>query len=143
MVMVLALASWGMALDRPDNLGKAATPPEGFKFQIVANGNQATVSVTIPTGMEIYKDRLEVYGGEKIEYADLKSGSVITPAYRWYNLIFRTKRGNWTSLWTFLLVTPEYAVMPQPWFGEGVGVMPDFGKGCSLTYRSWLKTAYK
>lgn len=133
-VAVSAVAMAGV--DMPSPLGKAADPPDGARVSIASYPGGATVTVS---GLEVYKNLVYVYGSDSIETVALVNGSAKIPERRWINMAFKDANG----LYHFLLVIDEHSVVPAKWYGNGVCVMPDFGKGSSLTSCDWLREEYK
>ena len=133
---IVAIAIPAIAADRPANLGKAALPSAGAKISIADAGGLRVLTIS---GLDVYKSRVEIYGGDGIEYCTLQSGSCTYPAGRWLNLIFKGSDGNYH----YVLVTDEYRTVRQPWMGEGVSVMPNFGKGSALVYVGDLRKEYR
>ena len=117
----------------PPNLGKAASPPPGAIVDFVPEGGQVFVVVR---GIEVFNNAVAIYGGDTIEPCTLIDGRCAIPGKnKWANLPFKGQDGAWH----YLLISPEHAVMPAEWMGPGVAVMPNFGQGCSMTYKGWLK----
>lgn len=133
---IIAIAIPAMATDHPFNLGKAISPPTGAKISISDAGGSRVLNVS---GLDVYKNRVEIYGGDGIEYCILQNSSCTYPAGRWLNLMFKSSDRNYH----YILVTDEYRMVRQPWMGEGVSVMPNFGKGAALIYVGDLRKEYR
>ena len=124
--------------DRPSNLGEADLPPYGAKVDIVDNGN-GTRTVSFNGFPEIFKGSVELYGKKGIAVCPLQGGQRTYPAGMWLNTSFKGADGNFH----YILVTDEYRVIRQPWMGDGVGVMPNFGRGSALVYFGDLRKEYR
>lgn len=132
----LVAAGYVSAADKPLNLGKAIIPLASASVSIAEAGNSRVLTVT---GLEVYKNQVEIYGGDGIEYCTLQNNSCTYPAGRWLNFMFKGLDGNYH----YVLVTDEYRVVRQPWMGSGVSVMPNFGKGAAIIYNGDLQKEYR
>lgn len=123
--------------DRPSNLSLADDPPDGAKITILSHGNNRTVIVSgFP---EIYKNRVEIYGkAGGIEECPLINDQCTYRAGRWLNFPFRNG-----SNYSYVHVVDQYQIARQSWMGQGVCVMPDFGKGAAIIACDDLAGEYK
>jgi len=114
--------------ERPNNLGKADAPPLGAVFSIVDNGNM-TRTVTFENFPEIFKNSVELYGGNAIYICPLQDGKRTYPAAMWLNTDFIHGKN-----YHYILAKDEYQVAPQSYMGPGVCIMPNFGTGAAFIY---------
>ena len=136
LLICFTVAGYVSAADRPLNLGKAMIPLASASVSIAETGGSRVITIS---SLEIYKNQIEIYGGDGIEYCTLQSNSCTYPAGRWLNFMFKGLDGNYH----YVLVTDEYRVVRQPWMGTGVSVMPNFGKGAAIIYNGDLQREYR